>query len=705
MRLLNVVTLEMEEFERRDEQPEYAILSHTWGPQKHEVNLEDMRKEKKPVWKKGFFKVLKTCAQAKADKISHVWIDSCCIDRSNITELSESINSMYRWYENAKFCYVFLEDVHSGQAIEDQFVDSRWFTRGWTLQELLAPRMLIFFTSDWNLLGTRFEMADSIEAASRIDPEFLGDNTRNGIRIREASVAQRMSWASARETSKEEDAAYYLLGIFGINMPLIYGEGMQSAFLRLQEEILRQSDDQSIFAWMNVNSVPSGARASHGLSDDGLRHPSGVLAPSPKAFSASRDIISIDIPEDVLPCSLTSKGVRLDLRCLERDDKEVVALIPCRRLGDPTTVLAIRLIPMPGNRYKRLASMSLDWVDHRQWSQTRTVPAFLVTRFLPERPKIPQNSFLLRELPENMAVKHVTDGFTWTKSTKLIVRKSHGARRAAMGSEDVITIRLADMVSLAKQEVVVTARVRQLHELSFRGLRLTWKWCQVSQGPRQTRPALLASHLPYFRRTWAEGSVLYAEMTHEDVFGEAFYAIDVFFTSRFADILLLRLYHLLNLAIWVVFKTFDLLGAWRVLTYWEHVFEFAIVVPAHSFIFLVVVAYVIGKEVREAAALLAGYASFRTPADGPNLLLLYALQVVIFAWIMLRVPRSWVTFPTTPGVVVLATIVMFVDFRLDSWAGFVLLAAIPTLLVLAVKTLKLSVWSGKGLFGRYEVEG
>jgi len=223
------------------EPPPYAILSHTWG--KHELSFQDFEKG----WSNaesnsGTEKIKHTCEQTLADRLHYVWIDTCCIDKSSSAELSEAINSMYRWYQEARVCYAYLVDVEK-EHFAQQFPRSRWFTRGWTLQELIAPQSVIFYDSRWIPLGSKEDLIEDLVPITGIDKGSL-----QGEDLEKASVAQRMSWAAKRETTRIEDRAYSLLGIFDVNMPMLYGEG-KKAFLRLQEEIMKISDDQSLFSW------------------------------------------------------------------------------------------------------------------------------------------------------------------------------------------------------------------------------------------------------------------------------------------------------------------------------------------------------------------------------------------------------------------------------------------------------------------------
>lgn len=198
----------------------------------------------------GWKKIQACCDQALDDCFEWVWIDTCCIDKSSSAELSEAINSMLSWYSDSKVCYAFLEDV--GETAEDilapdsTFRSSRWFTRGWTLQELLAPRRIKFFNSRWKLIGRLTKGSNLVKVVSEITS--INSTFLKGFDLRSANVAIRMSWASERVTTRTEDMAYCLLGIFDVNMPLLCGEGTK-AFARLQEEILKKTYDHTLLAW------------------------------------------------------------------------------------------------------------------------------------------------------------------------------------------------------------------------------------------------------------------------------------------------------------------------------------------------------------------------------------------------------------------------------------------------------------------------
>lgn len=216
----------------------YAILSHTWDADSLEVTYQEITRGTGSS-KTGYRKI-KFCAdQAEEDGLEYFWVNSCCIDKSNSSELTEAINSMYRWYSEAAKCYVYLSDVStdyphgSSQHQWDQaFSQSRWFQRGWTLQELLAPSSVEFFSRDGQRLGDKGTLQSRISQITGIASQAL-----RGTPMSQFSVEERMSWAADRQTSKEEDKAYSLLGIFEVHMPLIYGEGQRNSFRRLREEI------------------------------------------------------------------------------------------------------------------------------------------------------------------------------------------------------------------------------------------------------------------------------------------------------------------------------------------------------------------------------------------------------------------------------------------------------------------------------------
>lgn len=244
MRLLELTSqghLQLTEF-IGDNIPPYAILSHTWGADDEEVTFKNLA-EGTGHSKAGYQKLWFCAEQASRNGLSYFWVDTCAIDKSSSTELSEAINSMFRWYRNATKCYVYLADVSADRnectqpaVWESAFRKSRWFTRGWTLQELIAPPSVEFFCSEGNRLGDRKSLEIHIQEITGVPIRAL-----QGGNLAEFSLLERISWGAKRQTKRPEDKAYSLLGIFDIYMPLIYGEGRENAFNRLREEIDKRS--------------------------------------------------------------------------------------------------------------------------------------------------------------------------------------------------------------------------------------------------------------------------------------------------------------------------------------------------------------------------------------------------------------------------------------------------------------------------------
>ncbi|KAI6022067.1 heterokaryon incompatibility protein-domain-containing protein [Pisolithus marmoratus] len=279
------VDAEVEVLKKLDDKSiSYAIVSHRWGT---EVDIGEMTglaameapKRDKIRERDGYQKIIGSCKQAEKDGYSWLWIDTCCINNDSSAELSEAINSMYRWYRNAQRCYVYLGDVDESTFPTEQDFSKfgksngwpEWFSRGWTLQELIAPKEVEFFNKNWVSIGTKEDLTSTLEDITRIPSEVL----RSGQVVRgNSSVAQIMSWAADRTTTRVEDRAYSLLGLLGVNMPLLYGEE-SGAFQRLQLEIIRVSSDHSIFAWN-----PKGQLAYFG----------SVLADDPSCFRGCHDI-------------------------------------------------------------------------------------------------------------------------------------------------------------------------------------------------------------------------------------------------------------------------------------------------------------------------------------------------------------------------------------------------------------------------------
>ena len=236
MRLIDTKKLQIEKF-WDSRIPEYVILSHTWS--ENEISFEQFQGGARND------KILGFCHRAEEDGFNYAWVDTCCIDKTSSAELSEAINSMYKWYKAATICYAYIEEIPSLDSYTASALKScRWFTRGWTLQELVAPSVVEFYARDWTEIGTKISLKSTVSQITGIPIAVLAGT----IQPKDYNVAERMSWASGRYTTRKEDEAYSLLGIFNVHMPMLYGEG-SNAFQRLQEEILKIKEDFSIFAW------------------------------------------------------------------------------------------------------------------------------------------------------------------------------------------------------------------------------------------------------------------------------------------------------------------------------------------------------------------------------------------------------------------------------------------------------------------------
>jgi hypothetical protein len=386
--------------------PKYAILSHTWGID--EVTYEHVRnptaferrvysntskapyehvRDQSVRKRKGYNKIVGAMRQAAIDGHQYIWIDSCCIDKSNSSELSEAINSMYAWYQKAEVCYAILDDVPAPDAanFEAKFTTSRWFQRGWTLQELLAPNQMVFYgrsLGSWILLGDRVSLQGQISMCTGISADYL----KGAQNLHTASIAQKMSWAAGRKTTKEEDIAYCLLGL-----PLLYGEGTR-AFMRLQEEIMKISDDQTIFAWMqgptkqaicDFEPVDFASLRTHERREVSIEGPEpetmiswvdsshGLLAHNPGAFSRSGGVVRCGHFEGkVVPYEMTNRGLSVSLHLMPLSDNHwenlfVAGIECCREIpvgdeandieGEPICIYIKRTSTSPGsNQYTRL---------------------------------------------------------------------------------------------------------------------------------------------------------------------------------------------------------------------------------------------------------------------------------------------------------------------------------------------------------------
>lgn len=320
MWLINTSTLELELILGRP--PPFAILSHTWSG--GEVSMQDFRQPAFARQLSGYDKILRTCEMAREAGIGHAWVDTCCIDKTSSADLSEAINSMFAFYRDAQVAYAWLADwtprgkrPGGGEASggeDDEEIEAglrkcRWFTRGWTLQELIAPRELHFFDSEWNLRGTKAGLSDVLASITGVEPAVLRDSSL----LPTIPVARRMSWAASRKTTREEDMAYSLLGVFDVNMPMMYGEGAR-AFIRLQEAIMAEVNDLTLFAWRAERDGPEAQEYR------------GILARSPAEFAAVGRVELDNAASYSADFRLTNKGVQFKKLFAENDGDTIMAL-------------------------------------------------------------------------------------------------------------------------------------------------------------------------------------------------------------------------------------------------------------------------------------------------------------------------------------------------------------------------------------------
>ncbi|GAB1316382.1 hypothetical protein MFIFM68171_06592 [Madurella fahalii] len=405
MRLLHTTTLTLHTFVEPSQAPKYAILSHTWTDD--EVIFEDIATPERGVEvvrnKRGFAKVRGSCAMAVAQGIDYIWIDTLCIDKSSSAELSEAINSMFEWYALSSVCFAYVADLDwlkptsTYDGVYDRFLASRWFTRGWTLQELIAPSVVEFYDKSWKPIGDRRRLAEPISTKTGIYrgllsrqhllPQVNHDSLRQ--ELSSICIAAKMSWLSHRQTTRREDMAYCMLGIFDLNMPLLYGEG-NKAFIRLQEEIVRNSFDSSILAW----NAPDQGHLPIGRWDT-------ILSPSPALFRESAHVQPLRGQPRFADGNATPYGLNLNvLLCPTLEPmrgrgglksgleaallREAPESLAAAENGGISLFLAILDCCMEGNFTKRIAILMYRHKDHedREAHANRAVPpAFLFVAF------------------------------------------------------------------------------------------------------------------------------------------------------------------------------------------------------------------------------------------------------------------------------------------------------------------------------------
>ena len=348
---------------RDDEATEYAILSHRWIGDT-EVNCDEMadlakmeKGERNKIRERiGYKKILDTCRQAQKDGYEWVWVDTCCIDKRSSAELSEAINSMYRWYANAKACYAYLHDVDGSsfptKKDDDKYPKSNgwpeWFSRGWTLQEMIAPNDVQFFNENWQHIGDKKALARNLSAITGVPSCTL----THGLDADRLCVAEIISWAANRTTTRVEDRAYSLMGLLDVNMPMLYGEG-KKAFHRLQLEIIRSSNDQSIFAWGHASNLRIGSILADDPSffadcfDMWLMDHDEFIRWSKRQFP---ELGSIDADDGVFP--VTNRGIQIRMLLHPYPESKSVfrAYLPCWNAGRP--LVSINVVLWNSNYYR-----------------------------------------------------------------------------------------------------------------------------------------------------------------------------------------------------------------------------------------------------------------------------------------------------------------------------------------------------------------
>ncbi|ETS75784.1 hypothetical protein PFICI_12728 [Pestalotiopsis fici W106-1] len=434
IRLIDVNTLELKEFQGL-EIPPYSILSHTWGPS--EVNLQEWRQPNAVVQQKaGYQKIMRACEIASYRGYEYLWCDTNCIDKASSSELSEAINSMFAWYQQASDAFAYLVDVEPFSAAfverlaaveqhlkveqgqenfefllkyfnmeiseeraatelgEDDtdpastrssgylnyadarqahtfdvqsLENSRWFTRSWTLQELLAPKSLTLYARDWTPIAGKQALSPILSVVTGIDEDCIKGKTP----ISQYSISHRLSWAAGREATREEDVAYSLLGLCDINMPLLYGEGTK-AFRRLQQEIIQTSADESIFAWEPPITV---------LKQNNTEI-MPLLAPSPSVFR-STTLSSKAARPSGMPYFPTNAGLSINLPILRTYKKDLFfAGLNCGPSDNQQTWLPLTLQGPDGhNQYARIRSSRGGIILPRQQHSIQEREALLIHDF------------------------------------------------------------------------------------------------------------------------------------------------------------------------------------------------------------------------------------------------------------------------------------------------------------------------------------
>ncbi|KAI0667396.1 HET-domain-containing protein [Trametes maxima] len=423
MWLLATDRAELTEFVRPPSK--YAILSHVWEDDPPEQSFREVQEiarqcagdHENPI-NHVSAKIRRCCQWAAAHGFAYLWIDTCCINKDSSAELSEAINSMFAWYAEATVCYTYLNDVSDGEAPDhpdSSFRKSRWFRRGWTLQELIAPKVVIFLSQIWIPIASKLHTASLIEEITGIDAGVLTGQ----MSLEQVSVARRMSWAASRETKRVEDRAYSLMGIFGVHLPTIYGEGKE-AFIRLQEEIMRRIPDTTLFAWGTKGDpveATVGYRTVFPTSEGGkYLEESTLLAPSPGAFRDCADLITISNPvfaaaygidAHKLHFNVTSHGIQATAPIVAFTSTCSLLLLPCRRLRDGQDTFVALVLRFQGDSHPRGVGTKI--IIGEQWVE-EDVRAGTMERFFAQ-----QTTVRTRQSSRQIRCVTIPVGFDFSK--------------------------------------------------------------------------------------------------------------------------------------------------------------------------------------------------------------------------------------------------------------------------------------------------
>lgn len=469
MRLIDCYSYSLHSVER-SQAPPYAVLSHTWTDD--EVLFGDMQNSWNRESRKGWSKIKATCSKAASHGLNFAWVDTCCIDKSSSAELSENINSMFAIYAQASVCYSYLADFKAPvgyQACPFQplldITDCRWFTRGWTLQELIAPSELLFFDRDWSSIGSRSELCNRISWRTNIPQDVLKGQSTTAIRLQldSHSIAMKMSWAAGRATTRPEDMAYSLLGIFDINMPMLYGEGHR-AFTRLQEELIKESSDMSIFAWQTSPNPPGSDSSLMGSKYGNAI--SGILAQHPVYFENGHQLLRSRYTEAAGEFSMTSKGLKI--QAVFKEIGHGIYFLPLHYTwalptGEQSTenhMVGICLESGGDDAYVRVnpAGLLMAWHEHLDTGRRQTRARFIRGQFYiakdvretrPDTTSRPSGSLRISTAHIDASMLHVVarePTSMWDAAGEAFVIKGHAYRTGAIVYQHMTFKNMAGLV-------------------------------------------------------------------------------------------------------------------------------------------------------------------------------------------------------------------------------------------------------------------